>query len=246
MKTAVVTGTSYGLGKSIATLLLEHDYKVYGVSRTESSTKDSNFVWIKADLAKDLDLENIKSTIQEEKIDLLVNNAGMAFLELTTEFSDKGFEEIFTLNFKVPIKLTNLLLGKLKSNLVVNISSDSDRFADKGLGLYSSTKAALNIFFDTLTLENPSIKVFNMLCSTIDTPLTRSLNFEGFNDEASFAQYMKPDEVALGIYEFIENEKTYANGTRAIILSNNLQSEAEDPEILYSYNVDTKKTQRLK
>ena len=72
MKIAVITGSSYGLGLSITKLLLSNDFKVYGISRSEPPIKNSNFVWIKADLLNDNDLKNVSDKIKEEKIDLLV------------------------------------------------------------------------------------------------------------------------------------------------------------------------------
>jgi len=50
MKTAVVTGASYGLGKSIAEMLLANGFKVYGVSRTDPPIKNKDFIWLKVDL----------------------------------------------------------------------------------------------------------------------------------------------------------------------------------------------------
>ena len=162
MKIAVITGSSYGLGLSITKLLLSNDFKVYGISRSEPPIKNSNFVWIKADLLNDNDLKNVSDKIKEEKIDLLVNNAGTAILESSLNLIEKNFDFTFDLNFKAPIKLASLLKYKIQDGLIINISSNSDRFAQKDYGLYSASKAALNIYFDTIAVENKNIKTSNI------------------------------------------------------------------------------------
>lgn len=63
-KTALVTGASYGLGKAISNKLLKLGYKVYGVSRTKPSISNQSFVWIKADLLNNSELNAIPSHIK--------------------------------------------------------------------------------------------------------------------------------------------------------------------------------------
>lgn len=243
MKIAVVTGASYGLGKSIAEKLLVNKYKVYGISRTEGSIRDDNFVPIKADLLKDESFDLIKSSITEDKIDLLVNNAGTVILEEALGFTNENFDKTFALNFKSPIKLTAALLPKLLNGLVINISSDSDRFADNLYGLYCASKAALNIFFDSVGLENPSLKIFNILPSNINTPLQHRLN-----DGKDFAwdEAMEPQKVAGAVIHMVKSEKKFVSGVRVIVISDKLKEDLEDPEKLWFYNVDTKKLVKLK
>src|SRR3990167_1142128 len=128
MKIAIVTGASYGLGKSIAEMLLKNDFKVYGVSRTDAKIKNENFVWIKADLLKDESFDLIKFSIIESKIDVLFNNAGVVYAENSLELKDETFANTFGLNLIAPIKLTSVLKNKLKGSVIINISSTSDRF----------------------------------------------------------------------------------------------------------------------
>lgn len=246
MKIAVVTGASYGLGLSITNLLLLNDFKVYGISRSEPPVKNNNFVWIKEDLLNDNGFKNIINNIKEDKIDLLVNNVGTAILESALEMTDKNFDLTFKLNFKVPIKLTNLLKDKLENCLIVNISSNSDRFAQKDYGLYSASKAALNIYFDTIAVENKDIKVFNLLPSYIDTPLQHKLNDDGKDKEFSWNITMNPDSVAKSVLKLFEDKDNYPTSAKIMIVSNKLIDDTEDPEKLWYYNVDTEEFEKLK
>lgn len=246
MKIAVVTGSSYGLGLSITKLLLANDFKVYGISRSEPSIKNSNFVWIKADLLNDNDPKNIIDMIKEEKVDLLVNNAGTAILEASLNLTDKNFDLTFGLNFKAPIKLTSLLKGKLESGLIINISSNSDRFAQKDYGLYSASKAALNIYFDTIAIDNKNIKIFNILPSYVDTPLQHKLNDKGNDIEFTWDMAMDSEKVAKSILKLFEDRDNYPTLSRIMIVSNRLIDDTQDPEKLWYYNVDTEEFKKLK
>src|SRR3972149_10738969 len=115
MKIAVVTGISYGLGKSICEVLLKNSFKVYGISRTDPSIENNNFIWIKADLYNDSDIKNLVDKIDEKKLDLLVNNAGTHIEEPALNFSQENFHKIFDLNFIAPILITKTLSKKLEN-----------------------------------------------------------------------------------------------------------------------------------
>lgn len=239
----MVTGTSYGLGKSIAEMLLTKGFKVYGISRTKSPIENNNFVWIKADLVKSESFELIESLILDSRIDLLINNAGVAYVEKSLEFNSETFVKIFGLNFLAPIKLTSILKSKLRGGMVVNISSTSDRFVDEGLGAYCASKTALDIYFDAVTLENKDIKVLDILPVFIDTPLLRSVA-ERLKFSLDFAT--KPEKLAEVIKEIIFSNNDLESGARIITLSNKTLDNTKDPEKLYYYNVDTKEFKKLK
>lgn len=243
MKTAIVTGTSYGLGESIASMLLKNNFKVYGVSRSEPKIKNENFVWIKADLLKEESYDLISSSVSEEKIDVLVNNAGTAFLTQSSKFTEEAYEKMFGLNFKAPIKLTTRLLKKYIVSLIVNISSVSDRFTDKDWALYSASKAALNIYFEGIADEYKSIKVVNLLPSYIETPLQHKISD---NTNFNWSAAMSTNSVSESIWYIVENIGDIPNCPKVIVVNNELIEDIEDPEKLYYYNVDTKEFKKLK
>lgn len=243
MKIAVVTGVSYGLGKSIVNLLLKNKYKIYGISRTNPRIQEENFEWINTDLYQSDSITKILNKINENKIDLLINNAGTVILENSLEFTDQNFEKIFNLNFKVPIKMVSSLLPKLENALIVNISSTSDRFADKKYGLYCASKSALNIFFDAIGLENPSLKIINLLPSYMDTPLQHKLTK---NEDFNWDLAMSTDKVSESLLYLINNQSNIDSGTRVMVVNNKTSDDTEDPEKLYCYNVDTDEFKKVK
>jgi short-subunit dehydrogenase len=243
MKTAVVTGASSGLGKSISEMLLKNDFKVYGVSRTEPVIENINFIWIKADLSKNESFDLIGSLIVEDKVDLLVNDAGVVFAENSLDFHDNTFEKTFAINLVAPIKLTSKLKSKLDRGTVVNISSTSDRFVDEGLASYCASKTALDVYFDAVALENKNIKVLDILPVYIDTPMLHDI---AEKLKFTYNTATKPEIVAEAMKEIIFSNQNLESGTRVIVLSNESLDDTEESEKLWYYNVDTKEMKKLK
>lgn len=244
MKTAVVTGTSYGLGKSIAKVLLKNQFKVYGISRTKSEILNNNFVWLKCDLSKFEDIKDVVAKISEDKVDLLVNNAGVVFAEKGLDFTKEVFDKTYGVNLIAPILLAAVLKNKLYNSLVINISSTSDRFAEEGLGMYCSSKAALGIYFDSVVAENPNTKYINILPVYVDTPMLDKIS-KDLNFSATGAT--SPEVVVEGVIALINKNAQFDSGSRVMILSNeNVNSETKDPEKLWYYNTDTKEFKKIK
>lgn len=243
MKTAVVSGTSYGIGESIAIMLLGINFKVYGISRTKSSINNKNFIWIKADLLNLKESNKIRSLIKESKIDILINNAGTHIEELALSISLDRFNHIFGLNFLAPAFLTKTLSSKLTNGLVINISSTSDRFAEERAGLYCASKAAMDIFFETLGVENKNIKVINLLPSYVDTPLQHKISDK---KDFDWEQCITPDQVAGLVRDLIEDNFNVSSGSKVMVVNSKTMSDTKEPEKLYFYNVDTKEFKKLK
>lgn len=236
---AVVTGASYGLGEAICKQLLVNQFKIYGISRTQPSIKNSQFFWFKADLTSSADIASVSTFIKERSIDILINNAGTAFEKPALDFTDDDFEKMYTLNFKTPIKLTQALFPKLSHGIIINISSISDRYPDPMYGLYASTKAALNIYFETIASENTNVKVINLLPSYIDTPLQHKLNDD--NKGFDWNMPMKSDQVATVIPYIIADEKRIETGSRVLVVSTSMGNLTNNPEKLWVFNVDNQK-----
>jgi len=239
----IVTGSSYGLGFAVVQMLLINHFSVIGISRTIPTIDDKEFQWIKTDVTDEDEVKNLKTVIKAKHIDILINNAGTAIEQKSLEFTDDEFNKTFDLNFKAPINVTAALYSKLDNSLVMNISSLSDRFAGDLFGLYCASKAALNIYFDTVALEYKNIKVINILPDYIDTPLQHKTND---NKTFDWKLTMKPQQVADAVRYIIQNQQTLESGTRVIIIPEILKSDASDPEKLWVYNVDTKEMHKLK
>lgn len=233
-KTALITGASYGLGAAISNKLLMLGYKVYGVSRTKPSIDNESFVWIKADLLENSELNAIPKHIDESSLDLLINNAGVCFLKETLEYTDEDFDKMFNLNFKIHAKVTKLLFDKLTNGLIINISSLADRYPDPTWALYSSSKAALNMFFETMAQENKQVKIINILPSYVNTPMQHQIHD---NTDFDWSQCMLPEDIAKAIGTVLSKSQEIESGSRVIVEKQINEDEQYISEKLWTYSV---------
>lgn len=243
MKTAIVTGSSYGIGYSVTSKLLNEGYKVYGISRSETKIDDDDFVWLKCDLYNQEEIKESTKLIKEEKIDLLINNAGTHFEETGTDFSTDSFKKMFDLNFISPILLSKYLSNKLEAGTIINMSSTSDRFAEAGSGLYCASKAALNMFFEAFSMENSDIKVIHLLPNYVDTPLQKRIQHR---DNFDWEQCVSSDDIADIVIKIVKNKIKVQTNTKIMVLNNKSIDATEDPEKMYYFNVNTEEFKKLK
>ena len=242
-KVAVITGSSSGIGKAIAALLLNLNYKVFGVSKSPSVFNDKNFIWIQSDLTSENDLQRITQEIKEDSINVLINNAGTASEKEALAFTELEFRKIFDLNFKAPILLTQALKGRLSKGLIINISSVSDRLVGEFYALYCSSKAALNIYFDVVALEEKDMKIISILPSYVDTPLLRKLQEN--NKDFDWNLTMKPEQIAEFVGRVINDNEDLSSGAKVIVVSDSLKEDLEYNENLWGYNTSTKQLSKL-
>ena len=105
--TAVITGTSSGIGKSTALLLIENNIEVIGFSRTPSEIQNPLFKEYLIDLTDLKAFEKLIREIKKEKeISVIVNNAGCGYYGLHEELNASMIHEMVTVNLEVPMILT--------------------------------------------------------------------------------------------------------------------------------------------
>ena len=162
-KTAVVTGGSRGIGLMIARAFVEAGAKVYISSRnaevcdevaTELS-KTGECISIPANLGTMEGVEHLAGEIagREDKLEILVNNAGAAWGAPIEDFPESGWDKVMDLNVKGVFFLTARLLPLLRKAAsdedparVINIGSvDGLRVPELPNYAYSASKAALHM-----------------------------------------------------------------------------------------------------
>ena len=159
-KVAIVTGASRGIGASIAEALAEFGASVVVSSRSIEAvdeiankiTKNGhNALACECHVGEEDQLKKlIDTTINKyEKIDILVNNAGInPVFDRLENADEKLFNKIMDINVKAAFKLSNMTMKHMKNNKsgsIINISSVEGHKPDKGLGIYSISKAAISM-----------------------------------------------------------------------------------------------------
>lgn len=186
--TAVITGGTRGIGLGIAKELLQNDFTVILTARSESKESvdlkeqyGERVNFISCDISKENDVDNLVSFVEEKfgKIDLLVNNAGVAPKERKDilEITGENFDYVMDINLKgtffVTQKLVPLLIKNQKSR-IVNISSMSAYTASVNRGEYCISKAGISMItklFATRLAED-GVSVLEIRPGIIETDMT--------------------------------------------------------------------------
>ncbi len=225
-KTALVTGSTQGIGFEIAKLLSEHGAKVFisGASSIEkcinASQKICNSVAVKADLLKIDDIERLYE--QTGDIDILVLNASIQYKRQWDEFSMEEYDIQMDCN----VKSSYLLIKKYAEGMkkrgwgrIVTIGSVNQYNQHPQLSLYGVTKAAQMKMVENLAplLAPYGITVNNVAPGAINTPRNKEAleetNFKK-NVEASIpCGYIgEVEDVSPAVLLLCSNEGRYITG----------------------------------
>ncbi len=157
-KTVLITGGSSGIGKAIGEYLTQKGYKVYGTSRKPENIKDSKFPLLKMDVNQ---TESIEAAITEilskvEHIDVVINNAGVGITGPIEETPESEIKNAFQTNFYGPINVIKAILPQMRKQgfgHILNITSIAAYMGLPYRGIYSATKAALEITIEAMRME---------------------------------------------------------------------------------------------
>ena len=160
-KVALVTGASSGIGKAIAEQLLDDDLKVYVAARRIEKMQDLGnlgAVALQMDITQEADIKNVVEQIQtkENRIDVLVNNAGYAIYGAMEDTTIEDARRQFEVNLFGLARLTQLVLPLMRANQsgkIINMSSMGGKIYTPLGSWYHATKHALEGWSDCLRLE---------------------------------------------------------------------------------------------
>jgi len=241
-KTAVVTGTSKGIGEAVAACLLRNGWKVYGVSRSKPSFTDSTFVWLECDLAKTDAIAAALQHVTEPALDLLVSNAGVAFPSWATDVTSESYGNMYDVNVLAPMLIVHALKAKLSHATVISTSSVSDRLLDADYALYCSSKAANTTYFGSLAAELQDATIITLLPDYVDTPMLRGLHKD---DGFDWSAPLKAGDIASLVANLESGKIQVESGANIIIVNDALQEDLASTEKLYGFNTDTEQLVKL-
>lgn len=220
-----ITGTSKGLGKSLAeTLLKEKNNFVYGFSRSDFDGIHDNYSHNHIDLS---DTEMVKQykfpdVNNADKI-VLINNAGtLGEVKHVGNLSPSIIISSYNVNLISPSILINTFIKKYRqingNKMIINISSGAGKSAIDGWSVYCSTKAGLDMFSKVISEEarinNSNFTVLSIAPGIIDTNMQseiRSTDNKNFSNLDRFIEYKKnsdlssPEHTANKVLQYINN-----------------------------------------
>ena len=227
-KTALITGGNRGIGKAIARGFSAVGANVWIAARNEEkgvhTAEEIGCKFVRTDLASSDDIRELVRRIsaEEEKLDVLVNNAAQEVI-LPFEKTDLAVaDQIWRVNVRAAQELTHSLLPLLKkapSASIINVTSIHDVMPYPHNLDYNMSKAALNMFTKTLAVElGPTgIRVNNLAPGPVETDINREVIDEIGRD--NFAEWVPIGRVAqvdemIGPALFLASEaSSFVNGS---------------------------------
>lgn len=167
MECVLITGGTEGLGKAAAFLLAAQGYRVFAGGRNaakratldaEAKQKNLPLQSLEMDVTDDASVDRAIGIIHEEAgpIDILINNAGIAFAAVIEEIRLEDFRRQFETNFFGMVRVTQRVLPEMRERRrgrVINMSSVAGKMSSPVLGPYSSSKFAVESMSDALRME---------------------------------------------------------------------------------------------
>ncbi|MEZ4721902.1 MAG: 3-oxoacyl-[acyl-carrier-protein] reductase [Flavobacteriales bacterium] len=176
---AIVTGATRGIGRSIAELFADNGATVvftYVSSDDKAKALEADLLakgvkakGYKFDVANYVDCENmINDVVKEfERIDVVVNNAGITRDTLLMRMSEEQWDEVINTNMKSVFNMTKAVqrtMLKQRSGSIINMSSVVGVKGNAGQSNYSASKAGILGFTKSIALELGSR---NIRCNAI-------------------------------------------------------------------------------
>ena len=227
MKTALITGSSRGIGRAIALKLAHEGYNlILNTGHDEASLISLKEEVIGIEKREDsclISVGDIGSSAYVQKlisegidkfdsIDILINNAGISYVGLLTDMTDDDIARVINTNLLAAIYTSRAIIPSMvhnKEGHIINISSMWGVVGASCEAVYSATKGGLNAFTKALAKElAPSgIQVNAITLGVIDTDMNKCFSEEeraALIEEIPIGRMGKPSEVADLIYNMIE------------------------------------------
>ncbi|WP_297445359.1 3-oxoacyl-[acyl-carrier-protein] reductase [Desulfurobacterium sp.] len=226
-KVALVTGGTRGIGRAIAVALKSAGATVYITGTNEERTKQAaEEIGVNGVKMNVCDREEVKKVVseiaeKEEKIDILINNAGITRDTLFMRMKDEDWDAVIETNLTGIYNVTRQvvpLMMKKKTGSIVNISSVVGFTGNPGQVNYSSTKAALVGFTKSLAKEVASrgIRVNAVAPGYITTDMTQKIPEkvkEALIKSIPMRREGEPSEVADAVLFLVSDMASYITGT---------------------------------
>ena len=202
-KTIIITGVSKGIGLAVVHLFLSKNWKVVGIGRSSPSISHENFhffpceISIYSSVIHAIDQAN---SFLENRVDVLLNNAGFGTFGSITELPIDKWEEMFQVNVHGLMYVTREVVPIMKKQQhghIINISSIAGLNGIVNGSGYAATKHAVKGISHSLyaELRNDGIKVTAVYPGSVKTNFFDDVDGITANDNM-----LQPSDVAEAIW----------------------------------------------
>ena len=230
-KVTLVTGGSRGIGEGIARHLASLGADVVLTARTEAAAENvaaairadgGTAVAAALDISDAASVENCVGSVLEahEKIDILINNAGITRDNLLLRMKPEDWQSVVSTNLDGTYRMCRAVVPKMvraSSGRIVNISSVVGTLGNPGQANYAATKAGVEAFSRSLARElgSRNITINCVAPGFIDTDMTRALDAkqrDALLSQVPLGRLGTPQDVADAVAFLVGSGAAYVTG----------------------------------
>jgi glucose 1-dehydrogenase len=239
-KVAIITGSSSGIGQSIAIRFANEgaqvvvDYRSHpeGAEETKAKieAKGGKAIIVKADVSILSDTQNLVDQAWQQlgRCDILVNNAGIEIGAAFWDVTEKDYDAVLDVNLKGAFFLTQAFVRRLrdakKPGRVINISSVHEDMVFPNFSTYCASKGGMRMLMRDLAVELGAlgITVNNIAPGAINTPINKSLledkpKLNALLANIPLGRLGEPEDVASLAAFLASDEASYVTGSTYVV-----------------------------
>jgi NAD(P)-dependent dehydrogenase (short-subunit alcohol dehydrogenase family) len=165
-KTILITGTSTGFGRDTAMSLARAGHRVFASMRNVRAKNEEHAAALRSqgidvvelDVTQNSSVDGAVRLVldQADRIDVLINNAGLAAAGLTESFTVEQAQALFDVNVFGLLRVTDAVLPAMRrqrDGLIINIGSILGRVTFPFFGIYGASKFAVEALTDSMRYE---------------------------------------------------------------------------------------------
>jgi NAD(P)-dependent dehydrogenase (short-subunit alcohol dehydrogenase family) len=237
-KGVFITGGSRGIGYATAQRFLEEGARVFlcGLEQEEVDRAVAELAPLGAVAGKCCDVsceEEVAALVSSAAdwlngIDILINNAGIAWIEPFLEIKVENWDRILAVNlrgmFLVAQAVSRRMVARGKGGAIINMSSTNGLVGEENYAHYGASKGGILMLTKTMALElgKYGIRVNSLCPGYIRTPLSESIDNPEFSaayarDKIPLHRVGRPEDVASGYVFLASDDASFIHGAELVI-----------------------------
>ena len=181
MRYALITGGASGMGRATAKLLAQNGYMVFSCDVNECAEEMENIVQIKTDVTSIASIEDAYKKVLKytDKLDVVINFAGIILMNSLIEISEEDFVKIFNINLFGVYRINKVffpLIQKANGKIIITTSEVAENKVLPFNAIYAISKKALDAYAQGLAMELGllNIPVITLRPGAVATPIIDS------------------------------------------------------------------------